>query len=127
MELAEIFNLTKWLKVYVSNYSQGMKLKLAFARILLIDPKILFLDELMYGLDPTSVKVIIEMVKSLNKTILLTSHQMRIVEQLCERIAFLNQGEILKIGNQENFKKFITDKINIRLKIREEKKNLLFY
>lgn len=127
MELAEIFNLTKWLKEYVSNYSQGMKLKLAFARILLIDPKILFLDELMYGLDPTSVKVIIEMVKSLNKTILLTSHQMRIVEQLCERIAFLNQGEILKIGNQENFKKFITDKINIRLKIREEKKNLLFY
>ena len=88
---------------------------------------ILFLDELMYGLDPTSVKVIIEMVKSLNKTILLTSHQMRIVEQLCERIAFLNQGEILKIGNQENFKKFITDKINIRLKIREEKKILLFY
>ena len=125
MDLAEKFDLTKWLNEYVSNYSTGMKLKLALARTLLIDPKILFLDEPMYGLDPSSVKDIIEVIKSLNKTILLTSHQMGIVEQLCGRIAFLNQGEILKIDTQENFKKLITDKINIRLKIKEKKESLI--
>ncbi|GAI01631.1 unnamed protein product, partial [marine sediment metagenome] len=62
-DIAEKFNLVYWLDEYVSNYSSGMKLKLALARILLIEPEILFLDAPMLGLDPNSVKKVISFLK----------------------------------------------------------------
>ncbi|MFW9895924.1 MAG: ABC transporter ATP-binding protein [Candidatus Thorarchaeota archaeon] len=103
-ELTELFNIKNWLKEYVGNYSKGMKLKLALTRVLLIDPKILFLDEPMLGLDPKSVKDVIEILKSLNKTILLTSHQMDIVQRICDKIAFLKQGTIVKVDTKKILK-----------------------
>lgn len=124
-DIAEKFNLTKWLNQYAGYYSSGMKLKLAIARVLLTEPKILFLDEPMLGLDPTTVKQIIEMLIDLNKTILLTSHQMDIVQRLCDRIAFLKQGKVIKVDNQENFKKLITDKTNIIIKVSKNSDELV--
>ncbi|MFX0000775.1 MAG: ATP-binding cassette domain-containing protein [Candidatus Hodarchaeota archaeon] len=124
-EIAENVNLTDWLDQYVEHYSTGMKVKLALARVMLIDPKILFLDEPMVGLDPNSVREMIEIILGLNKTIFLTSHQMNIVERLCDRIAFLKQGEILKVDNQENFKRILKEKINIRIQVRDNKDKLM--
>ena len=119
-ELARYLDLTKWMNQYVEKYSKGMKLKLALGRVLLTDPKILFLDEPMLGLDPKSVKKISELLRNLNKTIFLTSHQMNIVQKLCKRIAFLKEGHILKIDTQENFKKLISNDINIRIKVKDD-------
>ena len=116
-ELAEKLNLLNWLNQYVSNYSKGMKLKLALARVLLIEPKILFLDEPMLGLDPKSVREVIEILKNLKTTIFLTSHQMDIVRRLCDRIAFLKEGRILKVDTQENFRKMISEKIKIKVEV----------
>ena len=116
-ELLEKFNLIKWKNQYVSKYSQGMQLKLALARVLLIDPQILFLDEPMLGLDPNSVIETIEILKNLNKTIFLTSHQLDIVSKLCDKIAFINEGKVIIIDTQENLKKNITEQIKIRLKV----------
>ena len=72
-DIAELLNLSKWLSQYTETYSKGMKLKLALARVLIIEPKILFLDEPMLGLDPKSVEEIIEILKNINKTIFFTS------------------------------------------------------
>jgi len=124
-DLAEKFDLSNWLNEYVSNYSKGMKLKLALARILLIDPKVLFLDEPMLGLDPNSVKEVIELLKGLKKTIFLTSHQMDVVQRICDRIAFLKDGKILKVDVQENFTKLISEEIKIKLKVARKKEELL--
>ena len=120
-ELAKKFNLTDWMDQYVDKYSRGMQLKLALARILLIRPKILFMDEPLLGLDPKSVLDLIEILKNLEQTIILTSHQMNIVEKLCHRIAFLKEGRIIKVDTQENYKKFLrkTMKYSIEISKRE--------
>lgn len=107
---------------YVSSYSRGQKLRIALARVLLIEPEILFLDEPLLGLDPKTTRDLISILLKLNKTILLTSHQMHIVEQLCGRIAFLNKGKVIKIDTQENYKKLISEFIRISFDIFEKDK-----
>ncbi|MHA1284222.1 MAG: ATP-binding cassette domain-containing protein [Promethearchaeota archaeon] len=114
-----------WRNQYVSNYSLGMKVKLALGRILIIKPKLMFLDEPMLGLDPKSVRNIINIIKNINKTILITSHQLHIVQQLCNRIVFLNKGKILKIDTPENLKKLISNKVNINIKLKNNIKQLI--
>ena len=124
-ELAETFSLTAWIDQYVDKYSKGMKLKLALTRILLIKPKVLFLDEPLLGLDPKSVLDLVEILKNLKQTIILTSHQMNVVEKLCDRIAFLKEGRILKVDTQNNYKDLISEKIAYQIKISENKHKLL--
>jgi ABC-2 type transport system ATP-binding protein len=122
-ELADKLKLTEWLHQYVENYSAGMKVKLALARVLLIDPKILFLDEPMLGLDPKIARSIIDILMKFNKTIFLTSHQMNIVESLCDRIAFLREGKIKKVDSKENFKNFIKGDTKIQINVSNNRKN----
>jgi len=122
-DISEKLNLTEWLNQYVENYSAGMKVKLALARVLLIDPKILFLDEPMLGLDPKIAKSIVDMLMKFNKTIFLTSHQMNIVESLCDRIAFLREGNIIKVDSKENFKNFIKAGAKIQINVSDNRKN----
>jgi len=110
------------LKEYVSSYSRGQKLRLALSRVLLIEPEILFLDEPLLGMDPKTIREIIKILLELNKTILLTSHQMHVVQQLCERIAFLNRGNIIKIDTKENFVNMLTHFIRIRFSIFDKDK-----
>lgn len=122
-ELSDKLNLTEWLHQYVENYSSGMKVKLALARVLLIDPKILFLDEPMLGLDPKIARSIIDILMTFNKTIFLTSHQMNIVESLCDRIVFLREGKIKKIDSKENFKNLIKGGTKIQIQVSDNRKN----
>lgn len=121
-DMATLFGIEKWLGEYVENYSRGMKLRLALCRVLLIDPKILFLDEPLLGLDPTTVKQLIGIIANLHKTILITSHQMDVIHQLCDRVAFLNKGVIVKVDTQENFKKLIRETVLIKIEIDSLKK-----
>lgn len=107
---------------YVSNYSRGQKLRLALSRVLLIDADILILDEPLLGLDPKTSRYLVKVLLGLNKTILLTSHQMHIVQQLCERIAFLNKGKIIKIDTQENYIKLLSEFIRISFELHDKTK-----
>jgi len=116
-KITELLGLTNKLNQLVETYSGGMKVKLALARILLIEPKILFLDEPMLGLDPAIVQEIITILKNLKKTIFITSHQMNVVEALCTKIAFLKEGKIIKIDTKENFSKFLQKEIRIQINI----------
>ena len=79
----------------------------------------------MLGLDPKTVKDVIEILKGLNKTIFLTSHQMDVVQRICDRIAFLKDGKIIKVDVQENFTKLISEEIQIKLKVASKKEELL--
>ncbi len=118
------FGIDKWLHEYVERYSTGMKVKLSLCRTLLLNPKIFFLDEPTLGLDVSTINYIIDKLKKLNKTIFLTSHNMNVVEKLCDRIAFINKGKINVIGDKEYLKELLTQKIEITIEITINKNNL---
>ena len=91
----------------VETFSKGMKQRLQIARGLLNDPEILFLDEPSIGLDPVSARKLRQILKNLNEkgtTILLTTHYMYEADELCDRIAFINKGEIVMIDTPANIK-----------------------
>ncbi len=92
----------------VEGYSKGMKQRLQIARGLINDPKILFLDEPTLGLDPVGAKDlrnIIMQLKNEGKTILLTTHYMYEADELCDRVAIINDGHILALGTPIELKK----------------------
>jgi fluoroquinolone transport system ATP-binding protein len=96
-----------------SAYSKGMKQRLVFARALLNRPDILFLDEPTSGLDPNTasrIKDIIMDKKREGCTIFLTTHNMFVAEELCDRVAFLNEGRIVTMDSPRNLKLKYGDK-----------------
>ncbi|HPE41613.1 MAG TPA: ABC transporter ATP-binding protein [Thermotogota bacterium] len=91
----------------VKDYSKGMKQRLTFARSLINDPKILFLDEPLSGLDPATgqtVKRLIEEQREKKKTIFLTTHNMFLADELCDRVAFLHEGRIVALDTPKHLK-----------------------
>ncbi|MEG2687086.1 MAG: ABC transporter ATP-binding protein [Christensenellaceae bacterium] len=81
----------------VSDFSKGMKSRLNFVKALIHKPKILFLDEPTSGLDPSNARImkdIIKKQKELGTTIILTTHNMEDATELCDRVAFIVDGEI---------------------------------
>ena len=83
----------------VGSFSKGMKMRLNFVRALLNQPKVLFLDEVTNGLDPSNARILKDMIlefKQNGGTVLLTTHLMHDVEALCDRVAFIKQGEIVE-------------------------------
>ncbi len=99
----------------LERYSSGMKQKVSLARAMLHDPKLLLLDEPTLGLDPQFGRFIRgfikeELNKKQGKTILLTTHYMDEADELCARIAFINQGRIVDIKSPEEYKRDIPHK-----------------
>ena len=100
-ELLELMELTGARKRPVKEYSKGMARRLGFAQAIINDPDVIFLDEPTSGLDPIMcrhVKNIILDLKKQGKTILLSSHLLADVENVCDRIAILYNGKLQKIG-----------------------------
>jgi fluoroquinolone transport system ATP-binding protein len=80
----------------VSQFSKGMKNRLNVARALLHDPELLFLDEPTTGLDPVNARLIKELIeeqRSAGKTVFLTTHNMTVADELCDRVGFIIDGE----------------------------------
>ncbi len=91
----------------IKQYSNGMKQRLLIARALLHEPKVLFLDEPTRGLDPGMARDVRRIVRTLAEdglTVFLTTHYMEEAEQLCRRVAILDQGRIVALDTPENLK-----------------------
>lgn len=100
-EVLELVELSDRKKDKFSNYSLGMKQRLAIACALLHDPEFMILDEPTNGLDPAGMKEIRELIIRLGqegKTIFLNSHLLHEVEQVCERVAIIKQGKVITQG-----------------------------
>lgn len=97
MELLEAVDLADRATIRVGEYSKGMQMRLTFARALINDPDLLFLDEPTSGLDPVNarrVKDIILDLKGRGRTVFLTTHDMATANELCDRVAFVVDGQI---------------------------------
>lgn len=113
-ELLELFSLKEKGGAFVKNLSGGEHQKLSVCLAFINDPKILFLDEPTTGLDPNArrdIWKIMEESRERKKTILLTTHYMEEAEELCDRVAIVNKGEILVMGTvKELIKTLNTDR-----------------
>jgi len=108
-QLLEIFQLSDAANRRFKSYSKGMKRKLTIAASLVHEPEILFLDEPTTGIDVASSRQIRSLIKKLNDggmTVFLTTHYIEEAERLCDRIAFINKGKIIKM---DTVAKFIDD------------------
>jgi len=100
-EVLELVDLTSRAKDKFSNYSTGMKQRLAVACALLHNPEFIILDEPTNGMDPAGMKEIRELIMELGKqgrTIFLNSHLLHEVEQVCERVAIIKKGKVVVQG-----------------------------
>ncbi|MCR3905621.1 MAG: ABC transporter ATP-binding protein [Tenericutes bacterium] len=91
----------------VSEYSKGMKIRLNFVRAMLNSPEMLFLDEPTNGLDPTNAMILKDMIREFKKdggTVFITSHIMSDIDQLCDRVAFVVDGQIKEMDSPRNLK-----------------------
>ncbi|MCF7924329.1 MAG: ABC transporter ATP-binding protein [Candidatus Izimaplasma sp.] len=91
----------------VGEYSKGMKIRLNMVRALLNQPNMLFLDEPTNGLDPTNAKILKDLIREFRSeggTVFITSHIMADIDQLCDRVAFIVEGEIKEIDSPRNLK-----------------------
>ena len=85
--------------------SGGQKQRVAIARALVLDPKILLCDEATSALDPAITRDILSLLQKINRemgiTIIVVTHQMEVVKQICEKVAFIKEGRVLQIGKPE--------------------------
>jgi len=91
----------------VGSYSKGMKMRLNFVRALLPDPEIVFLDEPTAGMDPVNARRIKDLIADLKRrgrTVFLTTHNMHDADELCDRVAFLVEGEIRLVDSPRALK-----------------------
>ena len=107
-ELLEIFGLYEKRDVKVEFFSKGMRRRLTIAMGLLHRPPVLFLDEPTTGLDVQSARAIKDLLRELNHqgtTVFLTTHQIEEANQLCNRVAIINHGQIAAIDTPERLKR----------------------
>ena len=107
LELLKMVDLEKDARTRVAEFSKGMKMRLNFCRALLHDPEILFLDEPTSGLDPQNARRVMEIIlaqRSRGKTVFLTTHNMTVADELCDRVAFMVEGRIPVIGSPRELK-----------------------
>ena len=104
--LLDKFNLTDKKDVMVNNLSRGMQQKVAIATTLICDTEIILLDEPTLGLDVQSYMdikdILTDIALNMNKTILLSTHNMDLVQAICEEVVILNKGKIISHDTLEN-------------------------
>lgn len=119
-EYLEKFGLADRQHDYVKSYSGGMAQRVKIARAMIHTPDILYLDEPTTGLDPSYRSILWEQMIELNKagtTIFLTTHYMEEPEQLCDRIAIINNGELIALGTSSELKNMIPSNNIVSMKL----------
>ena len=127
MNLIRLVGLEEKITAKPRELSGGQKQRVAIARALVLDPEILLCDEATSALDPEITKGILALLQKINRemgiTIVVVTHQMEVVKQICQRVAFLSNGNVLAVGKPEQL--FVWPKeYEIRQFLREESDKL---
>jgi len=104
-ELAEFFGMKEYLYRPCGKFSKGMKQKVCFARAIVHNPSVMLFDEPTSGLDILAAEEVLSFIKlcrQQNKAVLLSSHDMAEVTELCDRVAIIDKGNLLDTGTIEN-------------------------
>ncbi|CAN5763869.1 ABC transporter ATP-binding protein [soil metagenome] len=121
-ELLAMVGLEKDADTRVSQFSKGMQMRLTFIRALLNRPELIFLDEPTAGLDPVNGRKMKEIILDLKKegrTVFLTTHDMTVADQLCDRVAFIVDGRISVIDSPRELK-IRSGERRVRVEYRED-------
>ena len=101
-ELLEKVNMTQAADQKTSTYSRGMKQRLGIADVLMKDPQVIIMDEPTLGLDPEGMKEFLQLIRDLadedGRTILVSSHQLYQIQQICDRVGIFVQGNMIACG-----------------------------
>lgn len=111
-KLVKAFNMEEYIDRRVGKFSRGMKQKVAIARSIVHDPKIMLFDEPTAGLDISASKIIHDFIlhcKEENKAIVFSSHMMNEVEKLCDRVVIINKGKVVEDGKIDKLKEKYND------------------
>jgi ABC-2 type transport system ATP-binding protein len=117
-ELLELVGLSGRENERVEGYSRGMRQRLHIARGLLHDPPVVFLDEPTIGVDPVGARELRATIAGLTdagKTVLLTTHYMFEADELCDRIAVINKGEIVAEGTPRTLKEIVAERTVVEI------------
>lgn len=105
-ELLELVGLSDRMTAYPSQLSGGQKQRIAIARALATNPKVLLSDEATSALDPDTTRGVLALLKKINKklgvTIVMITHEMSIIEEICSRVAIIDKGRIAEVGMTED-------------------------
>ncbi|WP_055669238.1 ATP-binding cassette domain-containing protein [Desnuesiella massiliensis] len=105
--LTKALGMEEYIDRRVGKFSRGMKQKVAIARSIVHEPKVMLFDEPTAGLDVTSAKIVQDFIKRCkeeNRAIIFSSHSMAEVEKLCDRIVIINKGRIVEEGTVQQLK-----------------------
>ncbi len=101
-ELLELVGLSDRAKSYPAQLSGGQKQRVAIARALATEPRYLLCDEATSALDPNTTRSILQLLKDINRklgvTIVIITHEMRVIDQICDRVAVIDKSHIVEIG-----------------------------
>jgi len=117
-ELLDLVGLAGRERERVEGYSRGMRQRLHIARGLLHDPPVVFLDEPTIGVDPVGARELRRTIAALTeagKTVLLTTHYMFEADELCDRIAVINRGEIVAEGTPRDLKEIVAERTVVEI------------
>ncbi|QUH23355.1 ABC transporter ATP-binding protein [Methanobacterium alkalithermotolerans] len=120
-ELLELVGMKSRAQHRINTFSKGLRQRIGIARALVHDPDIIIFDEPTMGLDPATSLAIRDFIESLkgDKTILLCTHYMDEADALCDRVAILNQGQILDMGSPEELKSKIHGDIILNVSLND--------
>ncbi|MEG1756943.1 MAG: ATP-binding cassette domain-containing protein [Oscillospiraceae bacterium] len=118
-ELLEIVGIPDKENAFPAQLSGGQKQRVAIARALATNPKVLLCDEATSALDPTTTRAILALLKDINKrfgiTIVVITHEMSVIEEICSRVAIMDQSEVAEVGRVEDV--FVRPKTKIGRKL----------
>lgn len=111
----------------IKNLSRGYKQRVSLAGAIVGNPKIIILDEPTVGLDPKQIIETRELIKSLGKdhTIILSSHILSEVSQVCEKVIIINKGKLVVIDTPENLEKIVKEKNNIIITVEDKNEKMM--
>jgi ABC-2 type transport system ATP-binding protein len=112
-EKLRLFSLSEWAEDLIESYSHGMKQRLVMAAAFLHDPEVIIIDEPMVGLDPLVINMVKSLFQHLAKegvTIFMSTHTLKVAEDICDRIGIIHKGSLVVTGTAEDLKSNIQNK-----------------